>query len=222
MRAKRSIPPGATLRKPSKTYPRMPKHALPEPLPLTTPLEEVLLARTSRKDMSLASPMSLQELSTLLGHSLRAKEPHGKRRHPSGGGLFPVETYLLAHTITGLPRAAYHYDPDAHALDELWPIPENLTIGGLMRGGEWATFSAGILAFSCVWNRTTEKYGDFAYAISHLETGHMGQNVVLAAAALGVNACPFAGFDDTGMARLFDVQQGEQVLYSIAFGKPAA
>ncbi len=46
-----------------------------------------------------------------------------KKTSPSGGGLHPVETYLLVQNVEGLAPGLYHYRPLQHSLEPL-PAPQ--------------------------------------------------------------------------------------------------
>lgn len=50
-----------------------------------------------------------------------------------------------------------------------------------------------------------------------LEAGHMAENVLLVATALGMSTRPIAGYDDAALAKLLDLDERiEQSVYSIA------
>jgi putative peptide maturation dehydrogenase len=48
-----------------------------------------------------------------------------KKNSPSGGGLHPVEAYLVVQQVEGVAPGLYHYHATAHALEPL-PWPESL------------------------------------------------------------------------------------------------
>ncbi len=212
-------PKNEASRQSSKTYPRMPRIHFPALSPLDIRLTDALSRRISGRASSLSNPVTLEELGMLLGHSLGSRMSQETRNYPSGGGLFPLETYLLVNNVTSLERHIYHYDPDAHALEDLWPLPEDLDIAHLMYGYQFAAFSSCILFFTCAWDRSRSRYGDFAYLLSLIESGGAGQNVGLLAAALDLEACDIAGFEEEKVAQLLDIPASEQALYAIAIGK---
>ncbi len=196
-----------------KSYDRMEQIPLPTPQVLDMSLVEALQKRDSYNGGTL-DPLSLERYSTLLGHSL-AIRPDGKyRNYPSGGSLYPVETYLIG-TIEGMPSAIYHYNPSKHSLEKLWDTPEGFVLKKITRSQETLIFSAALI-FTTVWTRSSAKYGDLAYPHILIEAGHMAENVVLTAAAMGIQARPFSGFKDEEIANLFDLKQhSEQMIYSI-------
>jgi SagB-type dehydrogenase family enzyme len=70
--------------------------------------------------------------------------------------------------------------------------------------------------------RTSRKYGDRGYRYLLLEAGHVAQNVVLTANALGLATCCGGGFLDDELAGLLlaDIEH-EVPVYAIAVGTPA-
>ena len=62
--------------------------------------------------------------------------------------------------------------------------------------GEVLASSAAVVLVTGVFWRSRFKYGDRAYRFTLLEAGHVGQNVVLAATALGLASVPIGGFFD--------------------------
>ena len=77
--------------------------------------------------------------------------------------------------------------------------------------------TCGALIFTAVWERTASKYGDFSYILSLLEAGHMAQNILLIATALGVCARPIGGFNDAAVKETLDIDNWEeQTVYTVA------
>ena len=64
------------------------------------------------------------------------------------------------------------------------------------------------------------KYGERGYRFMLLEAGHIAQNALLAANALGLGACPFGGFIDDDLDRLLGIDGLDEVsLYLIGVGR---
>lgn len=197
-----------------KEYPRMSKIKLPDPIDPEVTLLQTLKRRRSSHEVT-KTPLSLQDLSYIL--SCLGLNDRGTKTYPSGGGLYPIETYLLARRVDGLEVGAYHYHTTTHALEHLWTIPEKLEMFGSVN--TWAEDARALLIFTGIWYKNSYKYKDFSYLLGTLETGHAGQNAVLAAAALNIPACPLAGFNDDVAVKLLDLNpNSEQPVYCIALG----
>ncbi len=78
--------------------------------------------------------------------------------------------------------------------------------------------TAAIVVTGVFW-RSRFKYGLRGYRFVLLEAGHVGQNVVLAAAALGLPALPLGGFYDRPVESLVGVDGlDEAVVYVVLLG----
>lgn len=209
--------PDAVARGLHKEYPRMERIQLPASAGELAHPFETLLDKRHSADAFCAEGLSVAHWGGLLA-GLRAHSETPRRKYPSGGALFPVETYAIAFA-PGAMQGVFHYHPKEHALERLWDIPQDVESADLIRA-EQESDTGSILLFTCVWDRTSAKYGDFSYALALLEAGHMSQNVLLAATALDLVARPLAGFDDELAHRLLDIDEHvEQPVLAIAVGK---
>ncbi|MEK7627857.1 MAG: SagB/ThcOx family dehydrogenase [Patescibacteria group bacterium] len=199
-----------------KEYPRMPRIALPHPVPLTTRLDEVLAARMSAGECLIPRAFTDTELGTLFGHAVGVKTNRKPTRtYPSGGALYPIETYILGLVREGKVPGVFHYHPRDHALEHLWDLPDDFEMRRIIRTG-MTPLSSTILIFTAVWDRSSARYGDFAYLLGLLETGHMAQNITLVGTALGIMTRPVGGFDDTYVIRLLGLDPRiEQPVYGV-------
>jgi SagB-type dehydrogenase family enzyme len=202
-----------------KEYPRMDAISLPEPDLGSVSLEEVLRKRHSFFGGNPDTPISLAEISTLLGLSLGKRKDRINRNYPSGGALYPVETYMISNALESVGPAVFHYNPSKHILEKLWELSSDFIIKDLGKSPPELQFST-LIVFTSVWYRSAAKYGDLAYLHALLEAGHMSENVLLVATALGLGARPYAGFSDTRLTDLLDLnEEDEQPVHTIALSK---
>ncbi len=140
------------------------------------------------------------------------------RAWPSAGGLYPIE--LNVALLDGLQVGAYHYDPVDACLEALveGPLRERLAPAVFAAEGEMA--APVLLVLSAVFERTMRKYGERGYRFVWLDAGHLAQNLLLAATALGLAACPIGGFQEAGVALAMGLDARETVVYLIAVGHP--
>jgi SagB-type dehydrogenase family enzyme len=210
----------APLKRPSKYYPRLPRISMEKPGGLQVDMLYALEQRHSTKNIDQEKFLEHDEVRSLLGSSLSRRESGG-RPYPSGGALYPIETYVIVQKVKDIPRAVYHYDPHENALEQLWDIPTPLQIFSTKRyGAAWANDAPLIIIFTGMWERGSVKYDDFAYFLGVVEAGHMAQNILLLVSALGLAASPLCGFDDQDVTKLLDLDEHrEQPIYAIAIGK---
>jgi SagB-type dehydrogenase family enzyme len=202
-----------------KSYTRMPRVVLPQPQALDTSLAEVLNNRHSADAGDPAVPLSLQECGTLLGLALQKRADGLHRNYPSGGALYPVETYVISMALESQTPGVFHYNPTVHALERLWDLPEDFDIKDIAKHPESLLLST-LIIFTGVWKRSSAKYGELAYQHTLLEAGHMSENLLLVGTALKLNLRPYAGFNDERIAELLDIDESnEQTVHSITVCK---
>jgi SagB-type dehydrogenase family enzyme len=196
----------------------MPQIPLPASMTLTMPLSEALAKRESLTTMPPKKLLSLQDCGTLLGSALQKHSHANKRAYPSGGSLYPIETYLITSALEGLPAAAFHYNPIRHCLETLSFLSEDIRVDDLARHDNNLDLEfTSLIVLTSIWERSSNKYGDFAYMLALIEAGHAAENILLVATALGLDARPLMGFHDQSIAQILDIDpEEEQAVYSIA------
>jgi SagB-type dehydrogenase family enzyme len=198
--------------------------ALPEPRLPDTPLAQALRSRASERLFDDA-PLPLVELATLLwaGYGVsREAADRALRTVPSGGALFPLELYAVSLRVDRLPAGLYHYDPLRHVLEPLRvPVASN-RVEALTAYPELVSPSGVLLLVTALFWRSRFKYGLRGYRFALLEAGHVGQNVLLAAAALGAAAVPIGGVFDDRVEKLLEVDGvDESLVYALSVGRRA-
>jgi SagB-type dehydrogenase family enzyme len=196
------------------------------------PFHRVLAERRTVRDFAEAS-LSLAEIGALLEHACGVTgetsvgEIEGLKQQlraaPSGGALYPIETYLVALDVEGLDGGVYHYHPVARALETVCSSATRDQFAPLVITAPGPPLSApALLVLSARWERVLAKYGERGYRNLLLDAGHSAQNLLLTATALGLAACPLGGFYDDRLASALQLDPCEEpVLYAIMVGKPA-
>lgn len=203
-----------------RRYPGAHLVALPPPSPVKTSLEESIISRRSVSEFS-SKPLQLSGLSTLLslGAGVTCWQEIPRRAAPSGGALYPIEIYAIALTVDGLESAIYHYLPLDGVLERLRPIRPDVG-RGFLPPGLYEARPAVIIALSAVFERTQAKYLERGYRFALLEAGHMAQNLLLIATALGLNAVPVGGYWDEPFNAALNLDVNEEaVVYAILVGE---
>jgi SagB-type dehydrogenase family enzyme len=224
-RLERSLEMRITASRSAKRFPQRPYVPLPEADLGTTTLANAVAARRSRRSFGPDS-LELSKLSTLLhvAYGITAGidgTPQSLRAVPSGGALYPLELYVVSHRVEALEPALYHYEPLRHVLELLRPL-ESPAEAELSPYPEPLVESAAVVAMTAMFWRSRFKYGARAYRFALMEAGHVGQNLLLAAAALGLDAVPLGGFFDREVDAFLGVDGiYEASLYLVPLGYPA-
>jgi len=208
-----------------KQYPRCERLLLPEPSFLTTPLSELFLTRKSVRSFDLQDRLTLEQISTLLFHAagiiaVAPEEGVAQRRtHPSAGARYPLEIYAAVFRSLGFKEGIYHYDVRRHAIELLAPASRLARISDAL-AYPWSRDATSVFFASAVSSRTTTKYGERGYRYALLESGHVMQNLSLAANAMGRCVVSLGGAAERPIESLLELDGvSESIVYSVAIGK---
>jgi SagB-type dehydrogenase family enzyme len=199
--------------RPFVNYPGHPVVGLPKEFPQSQlPFEPILLKRRSEHNFS-QKPVELAALAKvmLLADGIVSERVSNEgnvfslRTAPSAGGLYPIDLYCFALRVADLPAGLYYYNPLQPQLERLreGDFSDALAQGTSLR--QEAHAAAACIALVGVLPRSSFKYGQRAYRFLLLEAGHIGQNILLAAEALGLGAVPVGGFYDNDVNKLLPV-----------------
>ena len=192
---------------------------------------DAIARRRSLREFS-DGPLSLDELSFLLsatqGITHTERDESGAvtqqfRAAPSGGGRYPLETFLAVQRVEGLEPGLYRYLPTQH---DLLVVREDATIGTALRQACYDNPVVADAALVFIWaavpERTEWKYGCIAHKMVAIEAGHVCQNLYLASESVGVGTCAMLGYHQPAMDALIGAD-GEDLftIYLGAVGKPA-
>ncbi len=206
-----------------KTYPDAPRIVLPPPddRPGIT-LEEAVQKRRSVRAYS-DEPLTLAELSRVLflTGGINAERFGAKlRAAPSAGALYPIETYLTVHRVTGLQPGVYHYTVTDHTLALLREanVRSETVRQGLMQG--FLGTCGVVVYFTVILQRLRWRYQERSYRYALLEAGHLAQNLYLAATSLGMGVCAVGAFLDDEVNAMLGVDgEQEAAVYMLSVGK---
>ncbi|MFO7946575.1 MAG: SagB/ThcOx family dehydrogenase [Armatimonadota bacterium] len=170
-------------------------------------------------------PVSLKELAQLLWATQGITGQLGNqpaRATASAGALYPNETYLFVNNVADCPAGIYHYEVLEWRLSMLAEGEFGDRVSKACLRQDFCADAAVIFAWGAVVDRSAMKYGDRAYRYIHLDAGHLGGQLQLAATALGLGSVNVGAFFDDEVNRLLGLDGlRETVVYLTAAGKVA-
>jgi SagB-type dehydrogenase family enzyme len=143
------------------------------------------------------------------------------RAYPSSGALYAVEIYPVVFRVEGLEPAVHHYRSNENELDVVRSGVDvaDFVAAALPMEREMVAGAAAMICLAGSFSRHERKYGQGGYRMMVAESGHISQNLVLAATALGLSARPFGGvFDDLINQELGLDGEDEQFLLGVLVG----
>lgn len=132
-----------------------------------------------------------------------------------------IQLYLYAHHVDGLQTGVFRFWPEHAELEQVKNGDQRAAAATLSLGQDLAANAC--MAFSMIGDldRAVGAYRDRGYRYVHFEAGAIGQQLYLAAEALGLGATGIGAFYDDEVHRYLDltVNRG-QVVYHFAIGYP--
>ena len=152
------------------------------------------------------APITQKQLSFLLWSTQGIQEVRNNgyatfRPVPSGGARHPFELYFIAISVEGLKQGIYRYAPLEHKGEKKAAVEfkgeldnYDKKIAELFLNYPPKNVSV-VLLLSCVAYRSEWRYGRLAHRPMLIDLGHVGQNIMLSASALGLGSCCYAAYD---------------------------
>jgi SagB-type dehydrogenase family enzyme len=131
----------------------------------------------------------------------------GKRRypHPVGGCINTLKIYLAVNRVRELSEAIYEYEEDRHQLNLINNIKYDEFCSAMLPGLEWTNKSAMIIIIAAEMSELRSHY-KHPYFLTLLEAGHLIQNILLIATALGIGACELGAIEEDAFFDFIDSQ----------------
>jgi len=134
------------------------------------------------------SPISLDVLNQLLMSSYQ----YGGT-HPSAGGFYPIDIWLIVNRVEGMKKGLYYYNVSQSKLNFK---KEEVKNNFLSKINSFAYDSPLLMVLVADLSNIINKYGARAYRYCLIEAGHIGQNLYLSSLKLGLGCCAIGGFYD--------------------------
>lgn len=188
------------------------------PEPRKTALDALLGQRTTCRNFDPDKALPLTDVANVLHRVFGAQATQQlapgaialKKNSPSGGGLHPIEAYVLVQRVEGLLPGLYHYHSTGHALEPMC-VSDALTIAPLAKelvaGQPWFAGAPVLVLMAARFKRNFWKYRNHAKAwrVIQLDAGHLSQNLYLAATEFGYGAFVTGAINDECAERLFEL-----------------
>lgn len=178
-------------------------------------------------------PMTQAELAFMLwsvnGIQYTRNDVSSFRPVPSGGARHPFETYITIRNVEGIAPGLYHYLPAENigektvTIQKLGDIADyDTTVTEMVAGQAWAAQAPIVLFYSCIPYKAEWRYHEMSHRVVLIDLGHVGQNAMLSAAAIGLGSCCMAAYDQKACDALIGLDGLEEyTVYGVAVGTPA-
>lgn len=184
-------------------------------------LKESILKRRSTRKFT-GDPLSLDTLSGLLSFTYcpESYQEQGLDGDPGFFDLGLIQTFIAVLDITDLDTGCYYYAVQAQELRQIRFKNFRRESHYLCLGQDLGRDAAAIVFHTADLQSAIARYGDRAYRYLHMDAGHLGQRLNLAATHLGVGVSGIGGFFDDQVNEVLGIPEEEAVLYITTLGKP--
>ncbi len=181
-----------------------------------------ILKRRSTRNFSGES-FSLEELSSVLDFAyhpeLFAKDDLDPQ--PDYFDLSLIQTFIGINSVVGLEEGCYFYEAGGRYLRQVRFKNFRDEIYYLCLGQEIGYKASAIIFHTANLGKAVFKYGERAYRYMHMDAGHIGQRINLAAVNLNLGVSGIGGFFDDKANEILGIPENEAVIYITTLGKPA-
>lgn len=185
-----------------------------------TGLEETLIKRRSTRSYN-GGELTLNELKALLDFTYHPE--HYIEQHldhnPDYCDINLVETFIAVSGVQGLEEGCYYYAPHLQELRQIRFKNFRHELHFLCLGQELGRDAAAVVFHTADLAGAIEQWGDRAYRYLHLDAGHLGQRLNLAAVRMGIGVSGIAGFFDDRVNETLGIPIDEAVLYITTLGR---
>lgn len=209
---------------------------LPPSAQMTMPLRDVFALRRTVRSYT-GDPAAFAYIAAILraaaGITAQTNVPRAGgsqatirfRTTPSGGGLYPIDVYLVAYNVRQLPPAIYRYRP----VDDDLVLVADADVADRLRGAfampdDMLSLSRAAAVFLLVarpW-RSMRKYGDRGMRFVFQEAGAIAEHINLACAALGLGSADCASVYEDEVHEILGIDGlFTSLIHTVVAGTPA-
>ncbi len=184
-------------------------------------LESTILKRRSTRAFT-GEALSLVQLKSILDFVYQPSHyiDQGFDGEPDYFDLSLIETFIAVSSVTGLEEGCYYYAPVTEELRQIRFKNFRKELHFLCLGQELGRDASVVIFHTADLKKAVEKYGDRSYRYLHMDAGHLGQRLNLAAIQLGIGVSGIAGFFDDQVNEVLGIPTDEAVLYITTLGYP--
>jgi SagB-type dehydrogenase family enzyme len=131
-----------------------------------------------------------------------------------------IETFIAVCGVKGLEAGCYYYAPKAQELRQIRFKNFRRELHFLCLGQELGRDAAAVIFHTSDLKSAIAQYGDRVYRYLHMDAGHLGQRLNLAAIQLNLGVSGIGGFFDDHVNDVLGIPADEAVIYITTLGRP--
>ncbi|MEC4983580.1 MAG: SagB/ThcOx family dehydrogenase [Oscillatoria sp. PMC 1068.18] len=184
-------------------------------------IEKTILKRRSTRNYT-GGDLTLAELKALLNFTYQPQDylNQGLDAAPDYFDLSLLETFVAVSGVDNLDAGCYYYAPKAQELRQIRFKNFRRELHYLCLGQDLGRDAGAVIFHTADLKLAVDKYGDRVYRYLHLDAGHLGQRLNLAAIYLDLGVSGIGGFFDDQVNEVLGIPTDEAVIYITTLGRP--
>ncbi|MBE9210245.1 SagB/ThcOx family dehydrogenase [Nostoc sp. LEGE 06077] len=184
-------------------------------------LELTIHKRRSTRAYS-GDDLTFDELKVLLDFTYQPQNyiEQNLDRTPDYFDLNLIETFIAVSGVKGLESGCYYYAPKAQELRQIRFKNFRRELHFLCLGQDLGRDAAAVVFHTADLKAAIAQYGDRVYRYLHMDAGHLGQRLNLAAVNLNLGVSGIGGFFDDQVNEVLGIPTDEAVIYITTLGRP--
>jgi SagB-type dehydrogenase family enzyme len=131
-----------------------------------------------------------------------------------------IQTFIAVCGVKGLEAGCYYYAPKAQELRQIRFKNFRRELHFLCLGQDLGRDASAVVFHTADLKAAITQYGDRVYRYLHMDAGHLGQRLNLAAVNLNLGVSGIGGFFDNQVNEVLGIPADEAVLYITTLGRP--
>lgn len=183
-------------------------------------LENTLLTRRSTRRYA-KTPLTRADLFAVLDFTYHPEHYllQGFDQKPDYFDLSLIETFVAISHVESLESGCYYYAPQAEELRQIRFNQFHKDLHFLCLGQDLGRDAGAVIFHTANLEAAVARYGDRAYRYLHMDAGHLGQRLNLAATRRNLGVSGIAGFFDDQVNELLSIPAAEAALYITTIGQ---
>jgi SagB-type dehydrogenase family enzyme len=181
----------------------------------------VILRRRSTRAFTGES-ITIEELASIFEFTYRPDLMNEKNvdSKPEYFDLSLIQTFVAVNSVDGLEEGCYYFSQNDFHLRQVRFKNFRDEVYYLCLGQELGHKASAVVFHTANLSKAVFKYGERAYRYLHLDAGHLGQRINLAAINLGLGVSGIGGFFDDQVNEVLGIPENVAVVYITTLGVP--
>lgn len=137
---------------------------------------------------------------------------------PSAGALYPCNIFVVAGRVENIKPGIYEYLSKEHTLEKTLDGDKRTYLAAVALGQNFIVEAPLSIVITAEYDRIKTRYGDRGIRYTHIEVGHIGENIFLQAISMGLATVAVGAFYDVKVQEVLNLPKTYLPLYIMPIG----